>query len=95
MQHTPGKWAAIPEYAGPRDNRRRAGFTVYADATCEQRIASIDWITPTAGADAVLIAAAPAMLQTLRDIVDMLHSSNDTRADILAIAQKTIAKATD
>ena len=40
-----------------------------------------------------LISAAPDLLETLQDICAMIVSPNDTRADILAHAQKAIAKA--
>ena len=44
-------------------------------------------------ANAHLISAAPDLLETLQDICAMIVSPNDTRADILAHAQKAIAKA--
>lgn len=38
-------------------------------------------------------ASAPQLLEALQDICAMIVSPNDTRADILAHAQKAIAKA--
>lgn len=45
-------------------------------------------------ANAQLIASAPDMLETLRDIVGMLTDANDMRADALHAARTAIVRAT-
>lgn len=44
--------------------------------------------------NAQLIASAPDMLETLRDIVGMLTDANDMRADALHAARTAIVRAT-
>ena len=85
--HTPGPWAQAP--LSPVDILA-ADETMIAMAREGLRVISRD----QAIANARLIAAAPDMLETLRDIVGMLTDANDMRADALHAARTAIVRAT-
>ena len=81
--HTPGPWKCD-----------LVSLKIWAnDGNTEIARTSSDVSINEEEANAHLISAAPDLLETLQDICAMIVSPNDTRADILAHAQKAIAKA--
>lgn len=81
--HTPGPWTIATD--GPA--------RILRIDSAEGPIASI-YVHMASHEDARLIAAAPDMLETLRDIVGMLADVNDMRADALHAARAAIVRAT-
>ena len=83
--HTPGEWDYLlgQRYARIFDID---GETV-ADLDVDRPFCEVT-------ANCHLITAAPDMLATLRDIVDMLTDTNDMRADALHVARAAIMRAT-
>ena len=83
--HTPGPWTL---------NDARSTRVDLIDTQQGHAVGEIVWVDVRNPADARLIAAAPDMLETLRDIVGMLADANDTRADALHAARAAIVRAT-
>ena len=85
MTHTPGPWANIGNSVTSIDHGTR--YTI-------AKVGNDKFIAEANAANARLIAAAPDMLHTLRDIVRMLTNANDMRANALHAARIAITKAT-
>jgi hypothetical protein len=83
--HTPGPWTL---------NDARSTRVDLIDTQQGHAVGEIVWVDVRNPADARLIAAAPDMLETLRDIVGMLTDANDMRADALHAARTAIVRAT-
>lgn len=83
--HTPGPWTL---------NDARSTRVDLIDTQRGHAVGEIVWVDVRNPADARLIAAAPDMLETLRDIVGMLTDANDMRADALHAARTAIVRAT-
>lgn len=83
--HTPGPWTL---------NDARSTRVDLIDTQQGHAVGEIVWVDVRNSADARLIAAAPDMLETLRDIVGMLTDANDMRADALHAARTAIVRAT-
>ena len=71
--HTPGPWKIATTYA----NAQAGKYTVVPWATQRQRVCAIaarpNYPPEQAEADARLIAAAPELLEALRDLCDLLE----------------------
>lgn len=85
MKHTPGPWVL---------NDARSSRVDLIDTTSGRAVGEIVWVDTRNPADARLIASAPDMLDTLRDIVRMLTDANDMRPSALRVAREAIARAT-
>ena len=83
--HTPGPWTL---------NDARSTRVDLIDTQQGHAVGEIVWVDVRNPADARLIAAAPDMLETLRDIVGMLTDANDMRADALHAVRTAIVRAT-
>jgi hypothetical protein len=100
MSHTPGLWIAIPEQlhnnahhiAGRSPKVKTEGGTLIAD---EARAGPMRGRCRTAEANARLIAAAPEMLQTLKDALKSLNQpgSDGYRLTCIAMVEDAIARA--
>lgn len=80
-KHTPGPWYSKGSVIGAKPRLVIAHVSSVCEEVDEQ-------------ANARLIAAAPDLLETLRDIVGMLTDANDMRADALHAARTAIMRAT-
>lgn len=83
--YTPGPWTL---------NDARSTRVDLIDTQRGHAVGEIVWVDVRNPADARLIAAAPDMLETLREIVGMLTDANDMRADALHAARAAIVRAT-
>lgn len=86
LTHTPGPWV-------PRTLDGRGYWIVDSEGSLAP-IAEIPEDRFERLENVRLIAAAPDMLETLRDIVGMLTDVNDMRADALHAARAAIVRAT-
>lgn len=72
-KHTPGPWEAV-------DKRPHcAGFSIFHDAQFVAFVGDSDHLTPAA-ANAILIAAAPELLEALQAVLRSFPTDGDMRA---------------
>ena len=98
MKHTPGPWKADRMYHGPKEKDRRCGFIVNGPdenqqdlplRICDLRVPSGMDGFREGQANARLIAAAPELLEALREVV----SISDRKHNAWDKARSAIAKA--
>lgn len=66
--HTPGPWAVQRDYVSA-EHQVIKGYLIYNDVLCVARLSTVN---PCAEANARLIAAAPEMLASIHDLLDVL-----------------------
>jgi len=97
MKHTPGPWEVIGQSEG--------GRYITVKATMGRTVARVPWCTDAQGEagtatdhhDAVLIAAAPELLEActiVADTIDGMHDLSRTMDSLRRHCKQAIAKAT-
>jgi len=91
-QHTPGPWSYRGSL-GPHSNPHLLGPHVVENATGIQIAILNGWRSEVSEANARLIAAAPALLEALRDMVNTLTDGPDESdiARVFSVARAAIA----